>query len=54
MAISTLTLTSSLYTRGSFRPTISSSSPFSCLCSSSSPIDCQKKQRRSFNNIVRM
>ncbi|KAL0745112.1 hypothetical protein Bca101_100964 [Brassica carinata] len=51
MAISTVTLTSSLYTRGSFRPTISSSStssPFSCLCSSSSPIDCQQKQRRSF------
>ncbi|KAJ0252427.1 Photosynthetic NDH subunit of lumenal location 4 [Hirschfeldia incana] len=47
MAISTLTLTSSIYTR-SFRPTISyspSSSSFSCLCSSSSPIDCQQKQR---------
>lgn len=44
MAISTLTLTQSLYTR-SFRPTIffssSSSSSFSCLCSSSS--DCEPK-----------
>ncbi|KAF3533732.1 hypothetical protein DY000_02036221 [Brassica cretica] len=49
MAISTLTLTSSHYTR-SFRPTISSSSSssssFSCLCSSSSSsTDCQQKQR---------
>ncbi|CDY42648.1 BnaC01g00600D [Brassica napus] len=49
MAISTLTLTSSHYTR-SFRPTISSSSSssssFLCLCSSSSSsTDCQQKQR---------
>lgn len=45
MAISTLTLTTSIHTR-SFRPTISSSSSssFSCLCSSS-PIDFQQKQR---------
>ncbi|CAL9228527.1 unnamed protein product [Arabidopsis halleri] len=46
MAISTLSLTQSIYTR-SFRPTIfpssssSSSSSFSCLCSSSS--DCEPK-----------
>ncbi|XP_019086159.1 PREDICTED: photosynthetic NDH subunit of lumenal location 4, chloroplastic isoform X2 [Camelina sativa] len=42
MAISTLSLTQCLYTRSVLRPTIfSSSSSFSCLCSSST--DCEPK-----------